>query len=631
MPYALPRVARILPLLALTACAISSRPAAAGARAAVIYVDSRASGAGDGTSWQDAYVTLQDALAAAPPGAEIWTAAGDYRPDAGAGQTPGLRASTFRLRPGVMLYGGFAGYETAREQRDPAANPTILNGDLAGDDQPAWLNHGENAHHVVSAAGVDSTAGLDGFTVYGGYAEVSSGWDTAAGGLLIQDAGPTVANCAFRENLSHAGGAMGMFPGSPRVTQCTFDGNYAWTGRGGAAYCDTGSQPVFSDCRFTNNRAWGASSVGDGGALFNASNTAVRLERCVFFGNSSAASGPPYSNGGAVCNLGDGLLVVDCGFYGNDALVAGGVWSGGDAVIVNSVFSGNSSLVGGGLMLFNCGATMVNCDFSRNDASDGGGIALGFNAAANLRNCILWGNTATGAPSDFKAQIHKTDDSAQDDLRYSCVEGLFTPEPGEDPPDPANFPGCTDEDPMFADADGADDATGTPDDDLALRAGSPCVDAAENSTVPPGTLLDFAGAPRFFDDPCAPDRGLGAPPLVDMGALEFSSSTCTGVAEFPGEGPREEFPAALVAAPNPFREGCRIALRLAEPREIRMEILDVTGRRVRTLASGRLAAGAHDVTWDARDERGEEALPGIYFLRLSGAGASGCRKLVLER
>lgn len=94
---------------AILCCAWSPR-AVLGER--VIYVHAVAPGGNDGTSWKDAYVDLQDALAVAQPGDEIWVAAGIYTPDRGTGD----RSATFELVSGVGMYGGFAGWETRRNQ-----------------------------------------------------------------------------------------------------------------------------------------------------------------------------------------------------------------------------------------------------------------------------------------------------------------------------------------------------------------------------------------------------------------------------------------------------------------------------------------------------------------------------------
>lgn len=80
----------------------------------VWYVDHQASGADDGTSWEDAFKDLNLALDAAESGDEIWVAAGLY--------TPADSGSSFNLASGIALYGGFEGNEDEREARDWIAN-----------------------------------------------------------------------------------------------------------------------------------------------------------------------------------------------------------------------------------------------------------------------------------------------------------------------------------------------------------------------------------------------------------------------------------------------------------------------------------------------------------------------------
>ena len=65
----------------------------------------------------------------AASGDEVWVAAGTYKPTGGADQT-----ISFNPPAGVKIYGGFAGTETSRGQRDWITNKTILSGDLQGND-----------------------------------------------------------------------------------------------------------------------------------------------------------------------------------------------------------------------------------------------------------------------------------------------------------------------------------------------------------------------------------------------------------------------------------------------------------------------------------------------------------------
>ncbi|MCH7702167.1 MAG: hypothetical protein IID37_10810 [Planctomycetes bacterium] len=122
--------------------------------AAVIFVKADADGNNDGTSWENAFTDLQDALAASEGGDQIWVAAATYNPDGPGGD----RTATFQLISGVGLYGGFAGGETELDERDPDLNVTILSGDLNGDDRLDFANNEENSYHVVTGSDTGGSA-----------------------------------------------------------------------------------------------------------------------------------------------------------------------------------------------------------------------------------------------------------------------------------------------------------------------------------------------------------------------------------------------------------------------------------------------------------------------------------------
>lgn len=206
--------------------------------AEIIYVRPVATGAGNGTSWDDA-TTLQDALQhRARTRDEVWIAAGTHYPVVPvdlAAVTEEEREISFVVRNGVALYGGFAGSETAHDQRDPAANLTVLSGDI---DQNDELDAG-NSWTVVNLSGKDATTVLDGLTITGGNAD----------SVLSRDLSDLPAN---------VGGGIFIIGGSPTLTNVQIVGNAAE--RGGGVYIDeedgrrsTASRPTFTAVSINNN------------------------------------------------------------------------------------------------------------------------------------------------------------------------------------------------------------------------------------------------------------------------------------------------------------------------------------------------------------------------------------------
>ena len=430
----------------------------ASASGSVLHVRADASGAGTGDAWADAYPTLQAALAAAQPGDEIWVAAGTY--------TPTDSVSSFVLRSGVSLFGGFSGTEISREDRDWTANPTILSGDIGGDDtvDPSpflgWPNNVRlntaNAGHVVVASGVGAGTVLDGFRIVkGAYgpAGVPAGDPLLIGsGLYCVGGSPTVRNCAFSDNFAAFGhgGAVYLYDSDASVSHCTFHHNLAGQGSGGAIFVGGAGSPTISDCTFTSNLATASSGqTGQGGAIQLNSTGAVTIAHCVFTGNIARAFGGSSfetPRGGAVSSfsLGGSTVIRECTLRDNQSTLGGGMFLWNPTSVINCLIDHNTALVeGAGIGAQWTTAAIENCTIINNVGAESAGIMCidtppNLPGEAFIRNSIVWGNVANGqdvSPRNAGIRGNYT-------ALYSCIQDLFTADPGEDPIDPSNYPGC---------------------------------------------------------------------------------------------------------------------------------------------------------------------------------------------
>jgi len=471
-------------------------------RCPVLYVDANATGANNGWSWADAFRNLQDALAAAGTGTDIWVAAGTYKADRGVGITPGDRSATFQLKNGVALYGGFAGTETSLNQRNPSLNATILSGDLNGDDVSVACtqnspdcdllgalcvagfciirnNDAENTHNVVTASGVDETAILDGFTIVGGNADHPCCDEASGGGGVSAWSGnPILRNLTLlRNRAAYGGGGIETRNSSGiRIERCVFVSNFAvWDG--GAAFLNLGAAVV------VDSTFYGNATSDRGGAITNGNGVTTTIANSRFYQNVA-------QRGAAVGNYGSSPLIAQC-------LIAGNISNGSGGAILNTLDS--SPVIVNSTIAYNAGG------------NNGGGIRNGTQGVNSpvITNCILWGNSDSGGV-DESAQIYT--ESGTPVVNYSIVQGWTGSLGGT-----GNFGA----DPLFFDSDGPDNVIGTVDDDFRLRTGSPAIDAGNNAAVPPGITTDLDGNPRFLEDRLAPNTGAGTPPIVDIGAYEF--------------------------------------------------------------------------------------------------------------
>ena len=95
-------------------------------------------------------------------------------------------------------------------------------------------------------------------------------------------------------------------------------------------------------------------------------------------------------------------------------------------------------------------------------------------------------------------------------------------------------------------------------------------------------------------------------------------------------GVRPEQPTALDmrAAPTPSSGPVRLTLRMPQDGRVRVEILDLTGRKVCDVFEGLLPAGEHPFDWDGRASSGTHSPPGVYLARTSALGTTHSARIV---
>ncbi|MGD8451773.1 MAG: right-handed parallel beta-helix repeat-containing protein [Phycisphaerae bacterium] len=287
----------------------------------VIYVDDDAAGGlNDGSSWADAFVDLQEALAYSKCSglvSEIRVAGGTYFP----GTSP---HNSIYLQNGVALRGGYRGLASGGDpdDRDIGAFESILSGDIG-----VVGNPGDNSRSVVDGGDTDASAVLEGFTITEGHANFYGG------GMYIPNGSPTIVRCTISANSAGmAGGGVWLSSGSPTIRDCTISANSA--GYGGAGMYSGGSSPTLTNCTFSGN------SADYGGGMLNEGLYNLALTNCTFSGNSASRGGGLFNDSGS-----SGVTVTGCTFSGNSASNYGGGIAdlSDDSAVVNCVVWGNTS------------------------------------------------------------------------------------------------------------------------------------------------------------------------------------------------------------------------------------------------------------------------------------------------
>ncbi len=351
------------------------------ANATIIYVDHTATGYNNGYTWTNAFIELDTALKVATTGDEIWVAAGTYVPNRDLlGLNPtNNRTKTFGIiSKDIKLYGGFNGTETAVNQRNIAASPTILSGDLGGDDLATpsivsagvhveYQNTGDNAYNVINIQGViSSNMVIDGFTIRGGNANsFNHYYYGSGGGIYIESYAaalgePIINNCTFIYNSAvNSGGAIyNNAQGNnlnTTITNCTFEHNIAgliggtiYNNAAGGGNCDV----TIENCVFNAN----VRSILKSSGIYNFASVSgtcnVTINNCIFTSNDKAIGGSADGAGTSTT-----IAINNCVFYNNNFYATGQA-----SVLNNENSSGGSSTVNitNSILWANQGLTIKN-------------------------------------------------------------------------------------------------------------------------------------------------------------------------------------------------------------------------------------------------------------------------------
>ncbi len=479
--------------------------------ASIIYVNDDASGSNDGTSWTDAYTSLQTAITNAVADDQIWIASGTYKPETEVGGT-GDRYKAFQMKNSVEIFGGFDMTEHGTAHRSDyglgGANETILSGDIGTQD-----DNSDNCYHVfthTNTTGLDNTAVLDGVTITKGNANGTLSNTLVGGGMYNSYCGVTLNNVTFNNNSStEKGGGLCLYTNSttiPTIDNCTISNNSSTVDAendGGGGIFHSGDSLILNNCTLSNN-----TSANEGGGILSYS--ASTLNNCIISNNTA-------KRGGGSVHRYNTTTYINCFIEGNESTSSGGgmyCTANGDLYLTNCVISENTSGVkGGGLYTHSSGGgNIVNCTFI--DNTSGGGwntsaIYLGSSNQISVKNTIVFGNICSTYKSDhYQVGFYNSNTVSNSDIEgcggsSNWAGSIYGTDGGNN----------IDSDPRFV------GSTLNSEHPYSIFYSSPCCDAGNNTAISESYDIRGEGYDRIVN------KGSKKVSVVDMGAYEYKSGS----------------------------------------------------------------------------------------------------------
>ena len=367
-------------------------------QAQVIRVAPTPSGSGNGSSWANAS-SLQNAIAIASSNSQIWVKQGDYP----------VSSTLLVSLSNISIYGGFAGDETALNQRDWTNNTTVFNG-----------------QNTVKIMRFSSNNGIiDGIHFRNGFVTGTVYTTNDGGGALrLTGVDQIIRNCTFLNNRStseRGGGAIFIWHGGGQLIEnCIFQNNTQTipNSNGGGAIHNWDENVIIRNCRFVSNN-----SSSTGGAVYSWGQN-FRLEGSTFENNHSD------SDGGAVSARYFSNTIINCNFIGNTANGNGGALINSDVTkVINCLFNNNEANGFGGAIYNNQELEVTNSTFVNNNNT-----AIGHSRfptdqfstyLTSIYNSIFYGNTPKAA--DYFSDISpstgiNSNDGSEKDIRRNIVQ-----------------------------------------------------------------------------------------------------------------------------------------------------------------------------------------------------------------
>ncbi len=361
-----------------------------------------------GTSWSQAFKTIQPALNAAATAAgtdgasEVWIAQGTY-----------ILTAQLAMKDRVSVYGGFVGNENLLSQRSTDPSLTILDG-----------NHTNRIMYQTAAFKVPVIWSC--FTIQNGYFQEATTTGAIGGGAAVIRANTTIENCIIKDNTANLNGGGVYIYGGGLLLNCVIEGNTIFRESntrqlGGGVYINNngGGTGKVESCIFKNNHSQtleSADSYSRGGGLYTNGGDAIN---CIFIDNTAHTGGGLYAYSSDQAGASN---IINCKFYNNVAANrGGGIYTSTLSyektiynTIVNCIVANNTSKNDHGGGIYATGRTdntntyanrIINTTIVRNttekiptiEQPDTAYAGVYSSQGSFFMNSIIWGNEVTAA------------------------------------------------------------------------------------------------------------------------------------------------------------------------------------------------------------------------------------------